>query len=650
MEEYSPAAVLMNSAYEVFYFYGPTSRYLEQPSGRPTKDLLLLARGGLRSRLRAAVDEAIATKDQIALTGVRLKADGKYVAVNITIKPVRTPKVGEGLLLVVFEEEGKSVSPPTNRPELASDEILVEQLEAELRSNKEDLQTTIEELESSNEELKASNEEVMSMNEELQTANEELETSKEEMQSLNEELTTVNNQLRDKVEELEAAINVTANLLHSTDVATLFLDVKFQIRRFTPIATKLFNLIPADLGRPLRDISAKFDDSDLLRDAEVVLRGQNAGGKEVRTEDGLWWLRRIRPYRTRDNHIEGVVLTFTDITQMMEGREKLQVVLDSAVDAIITIDHEGIIASINAAAVKMFGYSAQEMVGQNVKLLMPSPFREEHDRYLQNYLRTGVKRIIGIGREVRAKRKNGHTFPIDLAVDEIGQSGVFLGILRDITERKRLEKEVLEIATLEQRRIGQDLHDGVGQELAGLSMMVDALAKQLKDLPAQAELAGKVVAGLLRLEQQARALARGLIPVPVDPEGIRVALEELVSRTQEQSGVDCTFESVGQPEVPDAVIATHLLRIAQEAVNNALRHGRAKNIHIALQAQTDTLSLTIRDDGSGLPEPAYKSKGLGIRIMHNRASVIGGTLTIAPVEGGGTLVTCILADSKRSNT
>src|SRR5262249_19118931 len=158
------------------------------------------------------------------------------------------------------------------------------------------------------------------------------------------------------------------------------------------------------------------------------------------------------------------------------------------------------------------------------------------------------------------------------------------GVLRNIMERKQLEKEVLEIASLEQRRIGQELHDGVGQELAGLIMVTDALAKQLHDSPAQAELASKVVKGLQRLEQQARALARGLSPVDVDPEGLRVALEELAARICEQSGVSCTFESAGQAQLPDAVSATHLLRIAQEAVNNALRHGQAKNIHIALKA------------------------------------------------------------------
>jgi PAS domain S-box-containing protein len=296
----------------------------------------------------------------------------------------------------------------------------------------------------------------------------------------------------------------------------------------------------------------------------------------------------------------------------------------------------------------MFGYSAAEMVGHNVGLIMPSPYQQEHDGYLTRYLQTGQKHIIGVGRELEARRKDGSIFPMHLVVSEIEDRKLFTGILRDMTQYKRLEQEVLDVATLEQQRIGQELHDGVGQEVAGLSMVADALAKQLKDLPPQAELAGKVVAGLQRLQNQSHSLARGLVPVEVDPEGLRVALEELASRTSEVPGVSCTFEWTGQPQLTVAVTATHLLRIAQEAVNNGLRHGQARNIHIALRAKADSLSLTIRDDGIGLLGRPSHGKGLGIRIMRNRAAVIGGALTIAPAEGGGTLVTCLLANGRRS--
>jgi PAS domain S-box-containing protein len=326
--------------------------------------------------------------------------------------------------------------------------------------------------------------------------------------------------------------------------------------------------------------------------------------------------------------------------------ERLRAIVDNAVDAIITIDARGVIESVNPAAEKMFGYSAGEVVGQDVALLMPSPYREEHPGYLANYLRTGVKKIIGIGREVRGRRKDGSTFPVGLAVSEIQHPRLFTGILRDLTQRKELEREVLEIPALEQRRIGQELHDDLGQELTGLALMADALAQRLKGSPGDAQLAAKVAAGLERVHQRVRALSRGLVPVEVDPEGLQGALEELATRTSEQAGAACTFECRGTVNLASAVIATHLLRIAQEAVSNALRHGRARRIHIGLHAEADTLTLSVRDDGVGVRGPLEETRGLGLRIMRNRAAVIGGTLTVGPGEAGGTLLTCILSTGK----
>jgi PAS domain S-box-containing protein len=332
---------------------------------------------------------------------------------------------------------------------------------------------------------------------------------------------------------------------------------------------------------------------------------------------------------------------------LRENRERLRAIVDNAVDAIITIDDRGVIESVNPAAEKLFGYTAAEMVGQDVALLMPSPYREEHAGYLARYLSTGVKKIIGIGREVRGRRRDGSTLPLDLAVSQIDHLRLFVGILRDLSRRKELEREVLEIAALEQRRIGQELHDGVGQELTGLGLMADALAQRLKAADADWRLAAKVAAGLERVHQQVRSLSHGLVPVDVDPEGLRAALEDLAARTGEQSGTACHFEWGGPVEVADAVTATHLLRIAQEAVSNALRHGRARHIRIGLRGEAGNLTLSVRDDGIGIPRYLEESRGLGVRIMRNRAAVIGGTLTVGPAAGGGTLVTCILSRGKR---
>jgi two-component system CheB/CheR fusion protein len=673
LEQFAPAAVLINRKYEVFYYFGPCSQYLELPTGEPTHDLIRLAREGLRTKLRGAVHRVIRDNESTVLTDVRLKRNGGYFPVRVTVRPVQAPKTAEGLLLITFEEEVPS-TPPLSPPLLpgqgaAGDESTLRQLEQELKATREDLQSTIEEMESSNEELKASNEEILSMNEELQSTNEELETSKEELQSLNEELNTVNNQLQEKVEELEAANNDKANLLNCTDVATVFLDRAFRIKLFTPAATKLFHLIASDAGRSLGDITPRFRDPDLLDDARQVLQQLVPREKEVSTAEDSWWVRRIMPYRTCDNRIEGVVVTFADVTllkraneileqqvaertqTLRDRQERLRAILDAAADAILTIDQGGIIQSVNPSAERMFGYTAAEMIGQNVKLLMPSPYHEAHDGYLARYLQTGEKRIIGIGREVEARRKDGSIFPVDLAVSEIEHLKLFTGIIRDNTRRKELEREVVEIASLEQRRIGQDLHDSVGQELTALNLLAKDLAEAMRTDPAKASpLVERMTEGLQRSQQELRAVLRGLLPVPVDSEGLMAALTDLANYTQQEGKVMCVFDCPKPVWVADNLTATHLYLIAQEAVHNTVKHAQARKVRITLQAE-EGLVLRVQDDGIGMPAqppsaftPKEEGKGgWGLRIMQNRAAIIGAKLTIAPAEPTGTVVTCVLA-------
>ena len=269
-------------------------------------------------------------------------------------------------------------------PESATEETVVRQLEQELKATKEDLQGAIEELEGSNEQLKLSNEEAMSMNEEFQSTNEELETSKEELQSLNEELTTVNNQLQDKVADLERANNDMANFLNCTDVAILFLDNQFRIKRFTAPAVRLFNLIATDLGRPIGDITPKFADGTFQQDVEHVLQTMTPREKLVRTADGCDWNRRIALYRTLDHRIEGVVLTFTDVTQIRRADERerrLAAVLLDSNDALTVHDFAGKITAWNRGAERMFGYSEAEALQMNVAQLLP----EESLGQIQDY-------------------------------------------------------------------------------------------------------------------------------------------------------------------------------------------------------------------------------------------------------------------------
>ncbi len=325
LEEYGPAAVLINRKHEILHFSGPSDKYLKLPEGEAVLDLVEMLREGLRTKLRAAVHKAMQDKRPVEVGDARVRRDDGYFPVRFRVRPAKATQGAEGLLLVAFEEAHREVPQAAAGAEpTAAEDTLTQQLEHELKSTKEDLQSTIEELETSNEELKASNEEVMSMNEELQSTNEELETSKEELQSLNEELSTVNNQLQDKVEELEAINDDLDNLLSSTDIATLFIDTEFRIKRYTPAATRLIKLIPTDIGRPLGDIAQEFDARELVSEAENVLRQLVSVETEIGTEGGQWFLRRILPYRTKDNRINGVVVTFTDITDSKRTGEELR--------------------------------------------------------------------------------------------------------------------------------------------------------------------------------------------------------------------------------------------------------------------------------------------------------------------------------------
>jgi PAS domain S-box-containing protein len=331
---------------------------------------------------------------------------------------------------------------------------------------------------------------------------------------------------------------------------------------------------------------------------------------------------------------------------LRESQARLRAVIETAVDAIITIDESGLIDSVNPAAERMFGYTAGEMIGHNVTMLMPSPFRADHDGYLARYLRTGEKRIIGIGREVRGRRKDGSTFPVNLSVSEFHDRAqrLFSGILHDLSARKALEREVLDAAAAEQWRIGQELHDSTGQELTALGLLAEGLVEALaQSSPAEAVLATKVAEGLKRVLGQVRALSRGLVPVEVDAAGLMAALAELASRTSELRGVTCTFECREPVLVEDNQTATHLYRIASEAVTNVLKHGRAKTITISLEGDERSLTLRVRDDGVGFPrEPSAEVKGMGLKIMRYRAGLINARLAIGPAEPAGTVVSCTL--------
>jgi len=328
------------------------------------------------------------------------------------------------------------------------------------------------------------------------------------------------------------------------------------------------------------------------------------------------------------------------VAQLYEEKARIEAILDTVTEAIVTINGNGIIESFNPSAERMFGYTADDAIGQNVKILMPPLYRDKHDSHLANYLKTGDTEIIGVSREMIGRRKDGTTFPLELTVGEIDHLRLFTGVMRDISQSKELQRDVLEIADEEQRRIGQDLHDDAGQELTALGLMVESLTEEVDGNQRAVKLAGHITSGLKRVLGQIRALARGLIPVVVDAEGLMSSLSELAKKISQLHGITCSFECRKPVHVEDNQQATHLFRITQEAVTNSIKHGHAQRIQIGLDEDDRLLTLRVLDDGSGIQTTETQNDGLGLRIMNYRAGLIGAKLNVEPAEEGGTLVTC----------
>lgn len=321
LESYAPAAVLINARQECLYTLGPAHRYLRVAQGAPTQDLLAMAAGSLRTKLRSGIQQANQSGKKVLLSGGVADCDGEAVSFDISLQPVQTD--GEALMLICFIDGPKLNAKPASTSSPLDAERVTE-LEHELEATRTELQGAIHNLEISGEEQKAINEEALSVNEEFQSTNEELLTSKEELQSLNEELTALNIQLQETLDRQRTAANDLQNILYSTDVATLFLDKDLKIRFFTPATRSLFNVIAGDIGRPLADLNSLSADSELAGDAYDVLTNLAVVEREIETRSGVWFIRKILPYRTNENQVEGVVITFTDISERKAARKALE--------------------------------------------------------------------------------------------------------------------------------------------------------------------------------------------------------------------------------------------------------------------------------------------------------------------------------------
>jgi two-component system sensor kinase FixL len=393
---------------------------------------------------------------------------------------------------------------------------------------------------------------------------------------------------------------------------------------------------------------------------KIVCRGSKGGDrtqshvKPMICRDGTprqieWFHSDIRD---TDGNYTGILCVGRDITELQTTRDALiaserrsSTVLETAVNAIITMSDQRIIETVNQSATRIFGYTKEEMIGQNIKMLMPQPYRSQHDTYVKNYVETGVKKIIGIGREVVGQRKDGTIFPIDLSVGEAllpDGRRVFTGIIRDLTDRKQLEEKILHISEEEQHRIGQDIHDDLCQQLAAIGCLAKVAHQQLRKANrAEATSLEEIVQLVTQANGRAREMSRGLMPVVLDSAGLMAALRDLAQGTERIFRVSCPFRCDRPVQVMDNKIATQLFRIAQEAVANAIKHSHADRIEISLNRDNEQLTLIIRDNGVGIPDNVSGQRtGMGLLTMSHRARMVGGSLVANADEHGGTVVHC----------
>ncbi|MDZ7753122.1 MAG: PAS domain S-box protein [Gammaproteobacteria bacterium] len=461
LDHFDAACITIDPEGEIVYVHGNTRPFLDHIQGEPSLDLLRLVRKGLRPVLASAIAGARRSGEPIRHERVRVSQENGDRLCNVTLHAVLQPAALKGYLTVLLEDAGPVPEPVA--AETAGDTgEYVATLERELRDTRGYLQATVEQLESTNEELTSANEELQSANEELQSTNEELQASQEELRSVNEELITVNTELETKVEALDQAHNDLSNLMASTELAILFLDTDLRVQRFTAATTRLLHLAEADIGRPIDHIAGELDYARLVEDAQALLDTLQSTEKEIRSRDGRWYLLRLRPYRTTGNVIRGVVLAFVDIHAQKRGEElkRLTEALEQSPVTVIITNREAEIQYVNPSFTEVTGYGADEVLGQNPRLLKSGEHPPDFYRELWDTISAGQ---VWRGRFCDRK-KNGELFwesaSISPVRDEAGRISHYVAVKEDITGRMHMEM-ALRASEARYREMVDNLNAGV---------------------------------------------------------------------------------------------------------------------------------------------------------------------------------------------
>jgi two-component system CheB/CheR fusion protein len=689
LETYAPPSVLINEKYAVLHVSETAGRYLTQPMGPITTDLLKLVRPELQLQLRTALFHAF-EKDQAILThAIPVQFNGHPHRVILSIIPRKAAtaddKKQEKQALVFFLED-EQVEPSAevaHELDETRKNTLVMRLESEVRRLREQLQASIEEYESSNEELKASNEELQSINEEYRSATEELETSKEELQSVNEELQTVNNELKNKLEEISRSHSDLENLMGATEVAMLFLDRDLRIRHYTPGMQQLFNIMPGDRGRPIKHFTHSLQYNQFLEDAQEVLHTLIPIEREVRGEEGGWFLLRMRPFRTTQDRIEGVIFTFVEITRLKKAEAELvelnatleQRVLERTQEldeanqnvvqardlfyglfnanpiptALVQMDGETFL-NVNAEFLAYFNLQREDVIGHSAEEFglgvgLGTPARDELRAQLQedgnvHNFEAEIELSFGDKRMILASIQSLNLDKVDALIT------TFI----DITERVRAEQQIRWLASeltateqAERHRLSQVLHDDLQQRIFAIQMQLSFLkdAYEKNDLRAFEIEFPQIEEWLAESIRVTRQLSVDLSPPILHGEGLVEAVIWLASQMQEQYKLKVNIQSDGKTARLEEKLRVLLFYTVRELLFNVVKHAGTSEASVAFEHNDGYLKVTVSDGGKGFDSQEIMNDlkfGHGLLSTGHRLGLLGCKMEVNSHPGHGTQI------------
>lgn len=673
LETYGPPSVLVNERYQILHVSETAGRYLHQPVGPVTGEILSMVRPELQAEMRTALFQAFEKANASVSRPIAVQFDGHKRRVVVSVRP-QTGSLGWGAethrqaLVVFLEDEIENVDAESGSSGTPYSQVERDAMVADLQSK---VQRLGEQLQITTEEHESSNEELQSINEEYRSATEELETSKEELQSLNEELQTVNADMRNKLDEISRAHQELENLMGATEIPTLFLDREMRIQRFSAGVQEHFSIMKGDRGRYISDLTHKLGYEQFVEDAQQALRGLLPVEREMQTPEGKWFLIRLRPYRTVDDKVEGVVITFIDIDKLKKAEHELVLVMEQledhvsertrelaqaneqirrARDMFFTLFHsnpiptsltkaeDGTVLNVNDAYLEFASLRREDVIGHNAPELGLPIDRSIRPQIINRLQSEGIIENL----ELQVRRASGEMSTVQASIQliEVDDTQALLLAFIDITDRVKAEQQIRSLAyeltkaeQEERRRISQILHDDLQQRIFAIKMQISSLD--------EAHLSGDVQSAQVDFAQLqewldesisiTRNLSIDLSPAILKGEGLTDALVWLAAQMKEQYGLQITLQPNGIAARYEDALRILLFQAVREILFNIVKHADTREATISMERVDGHIRVAINDDGIGFDAQAIlegsKTAG-GLLNLQHRLNLMGCNLQI----------------------